>query len=122
MIFLNILTWIDKENLKKDILLNKKTVKLYDNNNELYSHHIVEKYRVADGKFKNDEYYLFRLKDGKSVMNYSPQDYYELSAHLDISFNYPIFMTVEFDGPDNFGPVPVEYDARLKQKSRDFDF
>lgn len=119
---MNILTWIDKENLRKDILLNKKIVKLYRKNGELYSYHIVEKYRVADGEFKNDEYYLFRLKDGKSVMNYSPEDYYDLSGHLDISFDYPIFMTDEVNGPDDFGPVPVAHDCRLKQKSRDFDF
>lgn len=55
-------------------------------------------------------------------MNYGPEDYYELSGHLDISYKYAIFMTVEFDVPDDFGPVPVGRNERIKQKTRDFDF
>lgn len=116
------LIWIDKDNLKNDRLLDYKIVKLYDKNGELYSHHIVEKYRITDGEFKDNEYYLFRLKDGKSVMNYGPEDYYELSGYLDISLKYQIFMTYEIDGPDDFRPIPIEPNTRLKQKRRDFDF
>lgn len=118
---MNILTWIDKDNLKNDRLLDYKIVKLYDRDGEIYSYHIVEKYRVKNGKFKDEEYYLFRLKDGKSVMNYTEQDYYELSKHLDISTKYPIFMVCEYDDiPDNFGPIPADSECRLNPTWRGY--
>lgn len=112
------LIWIDKDNLKNDKLIDCKVVKLYRKNGELYSHHIVEKYRVKSGEFENNEYYLFRLKDGKSVMNYNSEDYYELSRYLNISLKYQIFMTYEIDGPDDFGPIPVSTEYRLSPKWR----
>ena len=110
------------DDINEDILLNEKVIKLYNERGELYSHHKVEKYKVVKGDFKGDEYYLFRLKDGKSVMNYNSDDYCELSAHLDISFDYPIFMTYGVGGYKDLKPVPVCPDYRLKQKNRDFKF
>ena len=114
--------WRKIEEINNDNLLNKKAIKLYDKNDNLYSYHEVEKREVTNGENKGTTYYLFRYKDGKSVMNYTPNDYYELSGHLDISFDYPIIMTYEVDGYKDLKPVPVSRDYRLKQKSRAFEF
>ena len=39
-----------------------------------------KKREVTNGENKGTTYYLFRYKDGKSVMNYTPNDYYELQG------------------------------------------
>lgn len=112
--------WV--EDLKEDILLNEKTVRIYNENGEIYSNHKVEKYRVAKGEFKDYEYYLFRHRDGRSVMNYTPEDYYNLSEHVDISFDYTIFMKYEVDGHRDNRIFPVSSDYRLKSKCIDVKF
>ena len=114
----------NNDDIKEDTLLNKKTIKLYNDKGQMYSYHNVEKYKVAKGDFKDEEYYLFKHKDGKSIMNYNPEDYYELSAHLDISFRYTIFMKSDIDEDRDKDSMilRVSNNYRIKQKSRDFDF
>lgn len=68
--------WRKIEEINNDKLLNKKTIKLYNKKEELYSSHKVEKREVTNGENKGSTYYLFRLKDGKSVMNYNLGDCY----------------------------------------------
>lgn len=85
-------------NLEKDILISKKTVVFYDENYDIYSHHVVEKYEIAEGEFKGHTYFLFRLKDGKAVMNYNYRDYEKLYKYIDIKSYEPIFQRVEFEG------------------------
>lgn len=114
--------WRKIEEINNDKLLNRNAIKLYDKYDELYSYHEVEKREVTNGENKGSIYYLFRYKDGKSVMNYTPDDYYELSGYLDISFEYPIIMTYEIDGYKDLKPVPVCSDYRLRQKSRKIEF
>lgn len=114
--------WRKIEEINNDKILNKKAIKLYDKADEVYSYHEVEKREVTSGENKGTVYYLFRFKDGKSVMNYTPDDYYELSGHLDISFKYPIIMTYEVDGYKDSKPLPVSRDWRIRQKSRNIEF
>ena len=114
--------WRKIEEINNDKLLNKKAIKLYDKKDEVYSYHEVEKREVINGENKGTIYYLFRYKNGKSVMNYTPNDYYELSGHLDISFKYHIVMTYEADESTDLKPLPISRDCRIRQKSRSTEF
>ena len=52
--------WRKIEEINNDKLLNKKAIKLYDKNDNLYSYHEVEKREVTNGENKGTTYYLFR--------------------------------------------------------------
>lgn len=84
-------------NLNEDELLDNKIVHLTNEWGEVYSTHSIATYLIKQGKFKGEMYYVFTFIDGKSVMNYMPDDYYRLSEFVSISFDYTIFQKYKND-------------------------
>lgn len=97
---------------KEDKLFAKKTVLLKDEYGKVYSTHLVETYLIKEGKFKGRMYHLFTWINGRSVMNYSPEDYFNLSEFVDISFQFTIFQK----DSDGILGIPISPDYRLETK------
>lgn len=102
---------VDDINRNEDELLEKKRVVLNDGKMN-YSEHLVETYSIANGPKIGSLYHYFTYIDGKSVMNYNPEDYYNLSEFVSISFRFTIFFKMK----DYEVPVPINPDYRLKYK------
>lgn len=97
-------------NVDKDILLVQRDISVYLNCDDYYSTHRVSKYKIENEKFKNQVYYVFDYIDGKSIMNYLPDNYKELSKHITICEDEPIFQRLKYlDGSNTLYLVPLSY-------------
>ena len=67
-----------------DICIQKKVIVIYDNFNEVYSHHDVEKFQIVDGKLRGSIYYIFKHQSGIPVSLYNYHDFISISKYLDI--------------------------------------
>ena len=102
----------DDINPKEDQLFESRVVVINDSN-YIESKHLVETYLIQQGKFKGRMYHLFTWIRGKNVMNYSSNDYSNLSEFIDISFQFTIFMKCK----DEILEMPISPDHRLPNKN-----
>lgn len=97
-------------NTDEDTLLVQRDISVYLECDNYYSTHRVSEYKIKNGKFRGEKYYIFDYIDGKSIMNYKPKHYNELLKHITIYEDEPIFMRMKYlDGDTNLYQVSLSY-------------
>lgn len=98
------------EDLKKDIFIEEKVVKVnIDNYNSV---HKVSKYRVRSGAFIGKTYFVFDFMEGKSIMNYLQEDYQLLYNQVKIDYDEPIFQMSSTLNNYNLIEIPSNYRSK----------
>jgi hypothetical protein len=97
--------WVDLNNISTDETLSEEVLEF--TNSAVSSYPI--KHLVLKKKDKEDRiYYIFRVLDGKAVMNWGPMDYKLAEKQIYIG-EIPIVMELENESGSNYFNIPLEY-------------
>ncbi|KXT59147.1 hypothetical protein [Lactococcus sp. DD01] len=97
--------WVDLKNISTDETLSEEVLEF--TNSAVSSYPI--KHLVLKKKDKEDRiYYIFRVLDGKAVMNWEPMDYKLAEKQIYIG-EIPIVMELENESGSNYFNIPLEY-------------